>query len=210
MTLELAISILALLVSAGTVWITVFHRGTVKMSRPHFFALIPEDGPFGGWIKFFMRVLVFSTGQRGRVIENIYVNIKHNGKTLPFHYWMYGESEKITIGSGVFVGHEGLAANHHFVPIGEVGSNDFAAGTYEVEVYASLLGDRSPIRLSSLQFNLSEDEVSAIRTSKDKAVFFTWDKDAEIYRSRIDVRESKGRAFSVSGSGNGPFSWESE
>lgn len=208
MSIELVISIVALLISAVTGWLTLFHKGTVKMSRPHFFALTPEDGPFGGWIKFFMRVLVFSSGQRGRVIESIFVNIRHNGKVLPFHYWMYGESEKLAIGSGVFVGHEGLAANHHFVPVGEVSANDFSAGAYDVDVYASLLGDRSPIKLSSLQFNLSEEEVSAIRTSKDKAVFFTWDQGAKVYKSRIDVRKSKGRAFSVSGSGNGPFSWE--
>jgi hypothetical protein len=208
LNVELAISILALIVSIATVWITVFHRGTIKMSRPQFFALIPEDGPFGSWIKFFMRVLLFSTGQRGRVIESMYVTLNQNGNSLPFHYWMYGDTDRLAIGSGVFVGHEGLAANHHFVPVGTVSSNDIVAGTYHAEVHANLLGDRTPTRLFDLKFVLSEDEVSALRTSKDKAIFFTWDKSERVYKSRIDVRKPKGRSFSVSGSGHGPFSWE--
>lgn len=189
MSIELVISGLALIVSVGSVWITVFHRGTVKMTRPQFFALLPENGPFGSWIKFFTRVLVFSTGQRGRVIENLYVTIHHNNKELPFHYWMYGETDKLTIGSGVFVGHQGLAANHHFVPTTPVSSNDFTAGSYKLEISTLLLGDRWPIQLFEIQFNLNDEEVAAIRNSKDHAIFFIWDKNNNVYKSRIDTRK---------------------
>ncbi len=208
MSTELIISILAFLVSVITLWLTYFHRGTVKMTRPQFFALIPEDSPFDGWIKFFMRGLVFSTGQRGRIIEKMYVILKHKDKALPFHYWMYGDTDRLAIGSGIFVDHEGLAANHHFAPTGTVSAHDFTSGKFIVEVNAQLLGDGAAIRLFDFEFVISEEEVSAIRTSKDRAVYFTWDEEKKAYKSRIDVRKSKGRSHSVSGSGGGNFSWE--
>lgn len=206
--MDLPISIIAILISAGTAWFTIFHRGTVKMSRPNFFALIPEDSPFGGWLKFFMRVLLFSTGKRGRVIERIYLNFKHDQQTFQFHYWMYGQAEQLVIGSGVFVGSDGVGANHHFVPTSSLSSQAITAGLYEVEIHAHLLGDKRPILLHTIHFELNEEEAAAIRTSKDKAVFFTWDEESQKYKSRIDRRRSKGHARSVSGSGEGPFSWE--
>ena len=166
------------------------------MTRPHFFALIPEDSPFDGWLKFFMRVLLFSTGIRGRVIESMCLTLKHNGKSFPFHYWMFGGTEQLVIGSGVFVGHEGIGANHHFVPTSALSANDLTPGSYEVEIHASLLGSKNPLLLQSIRFELGEEEVSALRTSKEKAVFFLWDEETGKYKSRIDTRKSKSRASS--------------
>jgi len=206
--MEIIISILALIISAITAWLAIMHRGTVKITRPHFFALLPENSPFGGQIKLFMRVLVFSTSQRGRVIESMTVTLKCEGKSFPLNYWMYGEANKLTIGSGVFVGHEGISVNHHFVPTNALSANDFISGHYIADIYAHLLGDNSPIKLFKLEFELSENEISTIRTSNDKAIYFTWDQELNKYKSHIDSRPSQGRVFSVSGSGAGPFPWE--
>ena len=206
--MEAVLSILAIVISVLSSWFTIFHRGTVKMTQPHFFALLPEDSPFGGWLKFFVRTLVFSIGQRGRVIESMYVIFKHNNHSIPFHYWMYGATAELEICSGLFVGHEGVGANHHFVPTGSLSRDDLSPGQYEVEIMASLLGDRKPIRLQHFQFNLGEEEATALKNGKDKAVFFVWDRDSKKYKSRIDQRPSKGRSHSVSGSGHGPFAWE--
>ena len=120
--MEAVLSILAIVISVLSSWFTIFHRGTVKMTQPHFFALLPEDSPFGGWLKFFVRTLVFSIGQRGRVIESMYVIFKHNNR-IPFHYWMYGATAELEIGSDslsdmkasvqiIFVPTGSLAASH--------------------------------------------------------------------------------------------------
>ena len=121
---------------------------------------------------------------------------------------MYGRTEQLEIGSGVFVGPEGTSANHHFVPTAALSADSITPGHYRAEVYATLIGKTSPILLHQLQFELNAEEVEALRQRKDRAVFFLWDQEKEIYRSRIDVRESRGRRYSVSGSGAGPFSWE--
>jgi len=206
--MALMLSILALTLSAATAWLTIFHRGTVKMARPHFFALIPEDGPFGSWLKLFMRTLLFSTGKRGRVVEIVQLTLRHEGKTFPFNYWMYGDSDKLSIGSGIFVGQDGIALNHHFVPTSPLSVNDLPAGSYQIEVRALLLGSKSVTIIQRLQFALGNEEANALRTSKDKAVFFVWDQETGTYKSRIDNRRSRERSHSVSGSGGGLFSFE--
>jgi hypothetical protein len=203
---ESVISIIAILISISTAYFNIFHRGTVKMIRPQFFALLPEESPFGGCLKFFVRTLLFSTGKRGRVIESIFLDLKQDGKTISFHYWMYGELEQLKIGSGLFVGPDGIAANHHFVPTNTLSVRDFSPGKYEMVIRAVLLGDGSPIVLGNVFFELGNEEVSALTISKDKAIFFVWDIENKKYKTRIDVRHSKSRSVSVSGSGHGFFS----
>jgi hypothetical protein len=196
----------ALLVSIGTAWFNIFHRGTIKMARPHFFALLPEDSLFGGWLKFFIRTLVFSTGKRGRVIETIYLDLKHDGKTFPFYYWMYGETDNLKIGSGIFVGPEGISANFHFVPTSPLSINDLSPGKYELSIRATLLGNKRSIDLGNISFELGAEEVSIFGKNKNKAIYYVWDIKTKKYRSRIDTRQPKSRSSSVMGSGNGLFS----
>lgn len=66
-----------------------------------------------------------------------------------------------------------------------------------MKLSATLLGDRAPIQLFDLQFELSNEEAAALRTTKDKAVFFTWDYKKQAYQSRIDTRKSKGQISDI-------------
>lgn len=191
MSPELLISILALVISILTAWFSLFHRGSLKMSRPAFLAFVVEDVPFGGWLKIFIRSLLFSTGSKGHVVESIILTLKHNNEIYPFHYWMYGDKEELEIGSGLFVEPTGVAANHHFTPTQGIGSKSLTVGQYEIDIHANILGDNKKHLLQSIKFNLGSDEVDAITKSKHVAVYLRWDLETQSYKTFIDNKRDK-------------------
>ena len=110
--LTVTISVLALAVSATTAWLTLFRRGTVKMTQPTVIFFGPdrprslEDVPPP---KVYLRTLLFATCKRGRVIESMHVSLARNETHQTFNVWVHGD-EKLVRGSGLFVGESGVAA----------------------------------------------------------------------------------------------------
>src|SRR5713226_7443277 len=142
---SVTISVLALCMSAVTAWLTLFRRGTVKMTQPtviFFGPDAPRSRPDAPLPKIYLRTLLFSTSKRGRVIESMHVALSRNETHQNFNIWVYGERGKLVRGSGLFVGETGVAANHHFLTPKDASSFRFMAGNYRVEVFAYLLGDR--------------------------------------------------------------------
>src|SRR6267154_2543605 len=79
--LSITISVLALSISAVTAWLTLFRRGTVKMTQPTVIFFGPDsprsrDEPPSP--KVYLRTLLFSTSKRGRVIESMHVALSRN------------------------------------------------------------------------------------------------------------------------------------
>jgi len=115
--LSLAISTLSLAVAVTTAWLTLFRRGTVRMTQPTVIFFGPDsprsrtEAPLS---KVFLRTLLFSTSKRGRVIESMHIALSRNETHQNFNIWVYGD-EKLVRGSGLFVGETGVAANHHFL-----------------------------------------------------------------------------------------------
>src|SRR5579863_3245127 len=138
---SVTISVLALAVSSVTAWLTLFRRGTVKMTQPTVIFLGPdtprarEDTPLP---KVFLRTLLFSTSKRGRVIESMHVALSRNETHQNFNIWVYGD-DKLVRGSGLFVGETGVAANHHFLAPNDGNAFAFTEGRYKLEVFARLL-----------------------------------------------------------------------
>src|SRR5437879_3251360 len=103
------------ILSLYTLWVTQLHRGRLKMTRPSLVCFkreMPSGRP-----KIFLRTLLFTTASKGRVIENMYLRVHQPSGMYIFDFWGYaGESEKLTLGSGLFVGPTGVAFNHHFNP----------------------------------------------------------------------------------------------
>lgn len=130
---SITISVLALAVSTVTAWLTLFRRGSVKMTQPTVIFFGPDtprardDNPLP---KVFLRTLLFSTTRQN------------------FNIWVYGD-EKLVRGSGLFVGETGVAANHHFLTPRDGSGFCFTEGRYRLEVFAHLLGDTEEIRLFS-------------------------------------------------------------
>src|SRR5271166_5155595 len=116
--LSLAISTLSLAVAVTTAWLTLFRRGTVRMTQPTVIFFGPdqprsrEDMPLP---KVYLRTLLFATSKRGRVIQNMHVALSRNEMHQNFNIWVYGEREKLVRGSGLYVGETGVSANHHFL-----------------------------------------------------------------------------------------------
>jgi hypothetical protein len=187
----LAVSILALLVSAATVWLTLFRRGTVKMTQPTVIFFGP-DGPkskrSGSSPKVFLRTLLFSTSKRGRIIENMYVTLSCEDISQDFDVWAYGERNDLVRGSGLFVGETGVEANHHFLISRERKPFAFISGTYSLQVFVHLLGERNRKLLLSQTLSVSDDEADLIG-EQNAGLYFDWVSGKNRYVTHIDEEQ---------------------
>ena len=183
------ISILALAVSSITAWLTFFRRGTVKMTKPSVIFLGPDTSSISETIpypKVYMRMLIFSTSKRGRIIENLHVSLTRNETSQNFNIWVYGE-DKLMRGSGLFVGETGVATNHHFLTPKDGSNFRFVEGIYKLEVHVKLLGNKSTTRLLSQSLEITRE--NAIDLQKTEAgLYFDWGPDFSCYISHVENR----------------------
>jgi hypothetical protein len=183
------ISVLALAVSSATAWLTLFRRGTVKMSRPtiiFFGPDTPRSGLEQALPKVFLRALLFSTSKRGRVIESMHVALSRNETHQNFNVWVYGD-EKLVRGSGLFVGETGVAANHHFLTPRDGNSFRFTEGHYRLDVFARLLGDREQKKLFTQALEISRELATAL-LEPGAGVYFDWGPDSSRYLTHVEIR----------------------
>jgi hypothetical protein len=171
---SLAISTLSLAISAATAWLTLFRRGTVKMTQPtviFFGPDVPRSRGEAPLPKIYLRSLLFATSKRGRVIESMHVALYRNEMHQNFNIWVYGERDRLVRGSGLFVGETGVSANHHFLTPEDGKTFSVIEGHYKLEVFAHRLGDPKPIRLFSQELDLSRDIVDLYAREKRWVVF---------------------------------------
>jgi hypothetical protein len=186
---SIAISTLALAVSTVTAWLTLFRRGTVKMTQPTVIYFGPDTPRAGDRLplpKVYLRSLLFSTSKRGRVVECMYVALSRNETRQNFNVWVYG-NEKLVRGSGLFVGETGVEANHHFLTPRDENAFRFTEGRYTLDVFARLLGDSSNIRLFSQPLEISR-EIAAALTEPHTGLYFDWGPDSSRYLPHIETR----------------------
>ncbi|MBZ5669464.1 MAG: hypothetical protein LAO04_07030 [Acidobacteriia bacterium] len=188
-SLSITISVLALSVSAITAWLTLFRRGTVKMTQPTVIFFGPDsshlrDEP--ALPKVYLRTLLFATSKRGRVVESMHVALSRNETHQNFNIWVYGE-DRLVRGSGLFVGETGIAANHHFLTPKDGSSFRFTEGYYRLDVFAKLLGERSAALLFSQTLEISR-EIAAMLEGPDAGLYFDWGPDSLRYLPHVDKR----------------------
>jgi hypothetical protein len=189
--LSLTISTLSLAVAATTAWLTLFRRGTVKMTQPtviYFGPDAPRSNGRTGLPKVFLRTLLFSTSRRGRVIESMHVALSRNEMHQNFNIWVYGDRDKLVRGSGVFVGETGISANHHFLTPEDTTTFSFIAGHYKLDVFARLLGDTKPLRLFSQELDISHDIAAALR-EKNAGLYLDWGPDSARYLPHVEQQQ---------------------
>lgn len=195
---SLTISVLALAISALTAWLTLFRRGTVRMTQPTVIFFGPDIARSGESLpKVFLRTLLFSTSKRGRVIESMHIALSRNEMHQNFNIWVYGD-EKLVRGSGLFVGETGVAANHHFLLPDDGSSFRFTAGHYRLDVFAKLLGDRRPILLFSQALEISR-EIGTSLEEPDTGLYFDWGPDSSRYLPHLDKRPPDNQFFRSQG-----------
>ena len=184
METSVIISLVALFVSCLTAWLTWFHRGTIKMTQPTTVFFGPDDK---GQSKVFLRTLLYSTARRGQLVENLSVKLTRDGQTQAFNVWVYGETKEMARGSGLFVGYEGVTANHHFLLPMSGGDYQFKAGAFALEVYAKLVNVKGLKRLTRLDLTVGEGEELVLLDGQG-GLFFDWDPDKQSYHHSLDNR----------------------
>ncbi len=189
-SVSITISVLSLAISSVTAWLTLFRRGTVKMTQPtviFFGPDTPRSHEDTALPKVYLRTLLFSTSKRGRVIESMHIALWRNETHQNFNIWVYGERERLVRGSGLFVGETGVAANQHFLTPNDGSSFYFTEGHYRLEVFARLLGDKKPLRLFSQTLDISR-EIAASMREHSTGLYFDWGPDSARYLAHVDKR----------------------
>lgn len=179
------ISLLALAVSMTTAWLTLFRKGTLRMTRPAviFFGLNGQPSQ-GAELKIFLRTLLYSTAKRAQIVEGMYVTARRGESVQTFNIWVYGDTGRLLRGSGLRVAEDGVVCNHHFVLPKDGTPFLFLAGEYTLEVYVTLVDQQAPLLLWRKNLRLSQEQATAIR--QGSGVYFDWGPDSKAYHSHID------------------------
>lgn len=181
------IATLSLLVSGLTAWFTLVRRGRVRMTRPAIVAFAAEEGK----AKVLLRFLLYSTAQRGNIVEALYVVLRQGDTKTLFSFWGCG-TDTLVRGSGMFVGREGVATNHHFVRPSSEATVPVLIGECVLSVYASILGERTDRLLGEVRLAFTNDDAAAIN-DPNVGVLYDWHPHERAYRG--EPRRRSGRAF---------------
>jgi hypothetical protein len=98
--------------------------------------------------------------------------------------------EKLSRGSGLFVGEQGTVANHHFLQSPDTEKWSFRPGDYRLQVYAQVVGEKSPTMLFGTTLSISADQSKELE-KPDTGIYFDCGPKSRSYFSHIDKRASK-------------------
>jgi hypothetical protein len=191
--ISLALSLAALAVSVITTWLTLFQRGTVRMTQPplfYFGPANPQSDQAAGPPKIYVRTLLYCTARRGRIVENMFVQLRSGETCAAFNIWVLEQGPPVpgqvplARGSGLYVGEDGVLGDHYFLLPPEETVFQFRPGAYAMEVYASLVGDVSPHLLFTIALTLSQQQAEQLKSS-DMGIFFDWQPDARMYQAHL-------------------------
>lgn len=185
-----AISALALIVSGVTAWLTLFRRGTLRMSRPNVIFFGFDSTPGKADPKVFLRCLLYSTAAKGQLLENLYVQLQKGESKQNFSIWVYGDKSDLHRGSGLFVGRDGVAKNHHFLLPPEHRSFVFGAGAYRFRVYGKLVNSSRPLLLFETTLSMTEHQARSLE-NRDHGLYFDWGPESQAYQTHLDQRSDR-------------------
>ncbi len=189
------VSIAALAVSLFTLWFTVFRRGSVRSTHPSFIAFRYDfvDKPVAQ-AKVFLRTLLYSTGKRGLVIENLFLRVSEGTRSEEFSFWGYGDKDLVR-GSGIFVPEIGVVTYHHFNPIHTDKLFWFTQGAYTLELVAKLVGKKQLVSLWTIRVDVPAGAYDR-NIPRDRAIFFNWSPEEGRYVASVEKRSGYMNAFS--------------
>lgn len=181
--ISIAIAILALVISAVTLWLAHLHRGRLRMTRPTVIFLGP-DGGHNEISKIFLRTLFYSTSKRGQVIENAFVRLRRGESVQNFSIWVY-DGGKLVRGSGLYVGYEGIATSHHFLTPADVRNFEFQAGKYILDIFVKVVGRHDADQMTTIQLEIGESEALKLQ-KRSHGIYFDWGPDSQSYHAHVD------------------------
>ena len=184
--LSLILSTIAILFSGYIFYFTSLRKGKVKMTKPSVIFFGP-DGPENSNKKVFIRTLLFSTSQKGNYIQNMYLKLTTNPKlSKVFNIWVY-DNDGLKRGSGLYVGEEGIPANHHFLLNKGETEFKFTKGKNKIEIYAELV-DGKETKIHESTINLTEEQEKGLENN-NTGIYFDWDPSSKNYVSHLDIKE---------------------
>jgi hypothetical protein len=177
--MALTISIISLIISGLTFWLTRFRKGSLRMTRPSIICFLGQNG--NDEPKIFIRTLLYATADQGQYIQNMFVKISIADTTQNFNVWAYGDNQ-IVRGSGLFTSKTGISVYHHFLlPKNE--QWNFDEGEYRLEVYVETV-DNSIKKLFEQKLSLTTEQ--SIDIKQGKAIYFDWVPNKRKYVSHSD------------------------
>lgn len=187
--ISIGLSVLALIISGATAWLTFFQSGKLCMTQPTSVFFGP-DGRFfeSRRRKVYLRTLLYSTASRGKVIDSMYIRLERGETKQNFSIWVHGDQENdLTRGSGLFVPREGVALHHHFLLPPDGSDFAFLAGNYRLRVFAKLVNDPQPYQLYTLNLTVSERQAQQLK-KEGTGLFFDWGPDEGTFYPHIEDR----------------------
>ena len=106
-----------------------------------------------------------------------------------FSGWFHGETNKLSVGSGLFVGSDGVATNHHFVLSPDQSNFSFQPGSYKIEVFGNVVGRPKELLFES-ELVVSSDQAEALG-NKESGLHFNWGPESRKYYAHIDKRPER-------------------
>ena len=182
-TVSIVLSTLAIAVSIVTAWLTLFRRGTLCATQPTVIYFGPDAD--GIHQKIYLRMLLYSTGRRGQLVENMFLKVRHGESVQNLNVWVYGERERLIRGSGLFVSEDGIALDHHFLPP-EGAKFEFLAGEYVLETCVSLVGRAKSLVLNKVVLTVDSQQADSIKAGS--GLFFDWGPDSRKYHPHVDKK----------------------
>ncbi|MGC5953436.1 hypothetical protein LDP04_22625 [Ralstonia pseudosolanacearum] len=180
---SLVLSTVSVVISAYTFWLVQFNRGRLMMTRPAYICFGRDAGP--SWPKIFIRTCLYSTGAKGVAVESLHLRVHQTcDREFVFDYWGHTDNGRLTIGSGLYVGPNGVASNHHFNFRGNPSLFVAEPGTYRVEVFATVAGKR-PNRISEIEFDINGEQSAEMVQILDRQLELVWDAAQSKYVGEI-------------------------
>jgi hypothetical protein len=179
------IAFLALGISALTAWLTLLRKGALRMTQPTQIYFGPDGGFKRGEApsKVYLRAMLFATGKRGRIIENMFARLQRGETRQNFNIWVHGDNDNLRRGAGLFVSEIGVVTNHHFV-IPPDATFEFISGKYLLEVFATEVGRSRAWQLFSISLEIPPTISDQLR-NPDNGLYFDWGPDSQQYMAHI-------------------------
>jgi len=191
----LVISALALGISFYSLYKIHLQRGKVISSRPtKLFLFYPQDETERTGLQ--MTCFLYSTGSQGRVVEQLFVDLKAGENNRKFNVWFAGSSTSRNQIGGLTVPKNGVSLDNLFFT--SVGSEKlkYEVGKLKVNLLARIVGMKEVQVLSSTNVELTVLQVEALEAGK--LVCFEINSTGQGYTSYTDKVQDDVNVMGVS------------
>ena len=122
------------------------------------------------------------------MIENLHLKVSQAGLKKTFPIWVYGETQLFR-GSGLYVGHQGVTYNHHFL-LNKQDDLEILPGNLKLELFAKTKSQKEPSSIWKENIEITEAQAVSIANG-NTGLYFDWDPENNIYSPHLDHRPTK-------------------